>query len=381
MLSLTWRPDGSLITFQRHDSSGIALEMAILSDPLLVREIGRYGEMSGAPVSWRDRMHMVYVANGLIRTRGFGDRVSRPVHFRALVAGPAVAVEPVRPIVRRNIELAHVPDGRLIVRGGRLFDGIWQGYRQDVDVVIESGRIAAVEPRRTRNDGTVIDLGDVVVMPGLVEANGVVHASARDGASLLAYGVTTIATTSVPSSFDASAWDTEESPGPRVIPLSPDEVSADIQSLADAATPGVDSLTSSRQAVALGHTAPPRRRFPEPPVVKLDGRPLVVGGPDNRLPPGMSLHAELRALAAAGLDGQHALHAAGRNPARVIGLENQAGVILPGALGDLLLVRGDPLADVADTLNIIAVVRNGRFFSLVSLLERAESAKNDENVE
>ena len=60
------------------------------------------------------------------------------------------------------------------------------------------------------------------------------------------------------------------------------------------------------------------------------------------------------------------------------GLEHQVGTILPGALADLLLVSGDPLDDVADALNIVAVVRNGRFFSMVSLLERAVSIENVE---
>jgi imidazolonepropionase-like amidohydrolase len=39
-------------------------------------------------------------------------------------------------------------------------------------------------------------------------------------------------------------------------------------------------------------------------------------------------------------------------------------------MADLLLVDGDPLQDVDDLLRIVAVVRNGRFFSLISLLER-----------
>ena len=89
------------------------------------------------------------------------------------------------------------------------------------------------------------------------------------------------------------------------------------------------------------------------------------------MPPGLALHAELRALAASGLSGEQVLHAAGRNAAIILGLENQIGTIMPGALADLVLVSGDPLNKVNDTLNIVAVIRNGRFFSLVNLLERA----------
>jgi hypothetical protein len=374
----SWRPDGSLIAFQRHEEGGISLEMVILSDPVLVRVIDHYANMPAVPVSWRDRMNMVYAADGLIRTRGFEDRISRPLHFRAFVSSTVVEPAPVREIVRRDVALSDVPDGRLIIRGRRLFDGIWKGYRTDMDVVIEGGRVAAVEARRDRDDGTVIDLGDVVVMPGLVEANGVVGDAVASGLALLAYGVTTIATESVPEGFEPQAWERESTPGPRLIQVEPGSVSGDVKSHADSTTPGVAALTASRQAVALGHTLPPPRRFPETPVIEFDGRPLVAGGQANGLASGASLHAELLALAAGGLDSEQALYAVSRHPARLLGLENQAGTILPGALADLLLVRGDPLTDVADTLNIVAVVRNGRFFSLVSLLERAATRQDVE---
>jgi imidazolonepropionase-like amidohydrolase len=105
---------------------------------------------------------------------------------------------------------------------------------------------------------------------------------------------------------------------------------------------------------------------------------IIVGSKPNGMPPGLALHAELRALAASGLSGEQILHAAGRNAAIVLGLENQVGTITPGALADLVLVNGDPLEKVNDALNIVAVVRNGRLFSLVNLLERAAVAPNVE---
>ncbi len=92
----------------------------------------------------------------------------------------------------------------------------------------------------------------------------------------------------------------------------------------------------------------------------------------NGLPPGLALHAELRALAAAGLRGDQVLQATGSAAAMILGLDNQIGRITPGAAADLVLVNGDPLGNAMDALSIVAVVRNGRFFSLVSLLERAK---------
>ena len=84
------------------------------------------------------------------------------------------------------------------------------------------------------------------------------------------------------------------------------------------------------------------------------------------------------ALRRAGLNGEQALNAAGRNAARALGVDNQIGTITPGALADLVLVAGDPLSDTGDMLRIVAVVRNGRFFSLVSLLERSNDHENVE---
>ncbi|MBT6208928.1 MAG: hypothetical protein HOI35_02760, partial [Woeseia sp.] len=61
-----------------------------------------------------------------------------------------------------------------------------------------------------------------------------------------------------------------------------------------------------------------------------------------------------------------------------LGLRRKIGTISPGAVADLLLVNGDPLSDSDDALKIVAVVRNGRFFSLVRLLDQAQMNKNVE---
>lgn len=151
-----------------------------------------------------------------------------------------------------------------------------------------------------------------------------------------------------------------------------------VSGLADSSTPGINALLSSRQAVALGHGGATMRRSAISP--QLDGRAasVVAGSKPSGLPAGLALHAELLALQAAGLDGYQVLQAAGINAARVLGVEGQLGRIASGALADMVLVNGDPLNDIADSLNIVAVVRNGRFFSLVSLLEHATTVENVE---
>lgn len=73
---------------------------------------------------------------------------------------------------------------------------------------------------------------------------------------------------------------------------------------------------------------------------------------------GASLHEELQLLVAAGLTPIEALRAATSVPARRFSLTDR-GRIVPGARADLLLVEGDPLTNISDTLAIIAVWRQG----------------------
>ena len=73
---------------------------------------------------------------------------------------------------------------------------------------------------------------------------------------------------------------------------------------------------------------------------------------------GASLHHELRLLVAAGLTPIEALRAATSVPARRFGLADR-GKIAPGKTADMLLVDGDPLTEISDTLSIRAVWHRG----------------------
>jgi imidazolonepropionase-like amidohydrolase len=80
----------------------------------------------------------------------------------------------------------------------------------------------------------------------------------------------------------------------------------------------------------------------------------ILGG----LAHGASLHHELQLLVAAGLKPIEALRAATSVPARRFGLTDR-GRIVPGALADLLLVDGDPMTNISDTLSILGIWRGG----------------------
>jgi imidazolonepropionase-like amidohydrolase len=88
------------------------------------------------------------------------------------------------------------------------------------------------------------------------------------------------------------------------------------------------------------------------------GIPILAGTDANATPGvpfsprhGESLHQELELLVDAGLPTLEALRAATSMPARYFGL-NDRGVIGPGLRADLILLDGDPLADIRATRNI-----------------------------
>jgi imidazolonepropionase-like amidohydrolase len=76
---------------------------------------------------------------------------------------------------------------------------------------------------------------------------------------------------------------------------------------------------------------------------------------------GFSLHDELELLAQTGLSNQRVLESATRLPAEFLQVANDRGTIEVGKAADLLLLDADPLADVANTRAITAVVRGGRY--------------------
>jgi hypothetical protein len=86
-------------------------------------------------------------------------------------------------------------------------------------------------------------------------------------------------------------------------------------------------------------------------------------------PPGPTLHAELELLVAAGLSPYEALRTATTAPARFLGRDSEFGTIAPGMRADLLLLGGDPLADLGALHELRGVVLRGRWLSRESLDE------------
>jgi hypothetical protein len=372
----SWRPDGSLIMFWRHQDDGLALDMVILSEPRLVRRYMSGEAYTPAPVSWLDKHRLFYSAGGLIRQRLFNSWSSRTVPFRATISARPEAVAE---RVRRTLPHGNEPDGKLVIRATRLFDGVGGGYQRDRDIVIEGGRIVAIEEQRQRPGMIVIDMGDLAVMPGLVDARARLpeDTDAGTGPLLLAAGVTTIVADHDEAEHLNAVWSSKDLPGPRLLPAS-DWPAGKVSGLADSLTPGLDELLQSRPARLVGYDDSVPRRFSETPSIDHGKTAIVLGSFENGMPAGIATHAELRALRAAGLSTEQAFRAAGVNAAAALGVDPFLGRIAPGAVADLVFVDGNPLANVADALNVIAVIRNGRFFSVAGLIDRAQAAQTVE---
>lgn len=79
--------------------------------------------------------------------------------------------------------------------------------------------------------------------------------------------------------------------------------------------------------------------------------------------PGTSLHHELARFVDAGFSPLEALQTATINPARFLGRAAELGTVEPGKLADLVVLDRNPLADIANTRAIAAVVAAGRYLS------------------
>ena len=89
----------------------------------------------------------------------------------------------------------NIPQGRIVVHAGRMFDGKAASLRSNVDIVIRDNRIEQVTDHRADlHTGRVIDAAGDVVMPGLIEMHA--HLSPDYGEKLgriwLAYGITSV---------------------------------------------------------------------------------------------------------------------------------------------------------------------------------------------
>jgi imidazolonepropionase-like amidohydrolase len=91
--------------------------------------------------------------------------------------------------------------------------------------------------------------------------------------------------------------------------------------------------------------------------------------------PGFSVHLELELMQRAGLEPIEALRTATLNPARYFGSPDTLGAVAPRRVADLVVLRDDPLADVAALGSIEMVVSRGRVMPRAELDAMVDSAR------
>ena len=93
------------------------------------------------------------------------------------------------------------------------------------------------------------------------------------------------------------------------------------------------------------------------------GVPVLLGSDSPQIMnvPGFSIHRELEAMVAAGLHPMEAIATGTTNPARFLDEEGRHGVITPGAEASFVLLRANPIVDIAHTREIEGVMVRGRW--------------------
>jgi imidazolonepropionase-like amidohydrolase len=90
---------------------------------------------------------------------------------------------------------------------------------------------------------------------------------------------------------------------------------------------------------------------------------------------GLGAHWEMWMLALGGMSPHDALRAATINPARNFGLDRDLGSLEPGKLADLVVIDGNPLADIRQSDRVTLVMQNGRLYEAKTLNQIAPVAK------
>ncbi|WP_313705589.1 amidohydrolase family protein [Massilia sp.] len=100
---------------------------------------------------------------------------------------------------------------------------------------------------------------------------------------------------------------------------------------------------------------------------------LVANGTDSPLVvPGISLHLNMRGAAL--VQGNlAALQSVTRDAAKMAFVGEDLGTVEPGKLADLLVVNGNPLADLRAAADIRLVIKNGRAFTIDEILAPART--------
>jgi imidazolonepropionase-like amidohydrolase len=94
----------------------------------------------------------------------------------------------------------------------------------------------------------------------------------------------------------------------------------------------------------------------------------IVPGSDTGLV-GYGLHREIELYVEAGMTPLEAIQSATIVSARAMGLDKETGTVEAGKRADLILVEGNPLADIRDLRKVSRVIVGGRMYDPAKLWE------------
>lgn len=98
---------------------------------------------------------------------------------------------------------------------------------------------------------------------------------------------------------------------------------------------------------------------------------ILVGtdAPEPQVPPGLSLHHEMKLLVNSGMPPGEVLAAATWNNAKALRQKENLGSIAPGKLADLVLLEANPLENIENSRTVHRVVRGGRLLTPSQILK------------
>lgn len=107
------------------------------------------------------------------------------------------------------------------------------------------------------------------------------------------------------------------------------------------------------------------------------GVPLLAGSdsPQFFLVAGFGVHRELQAMVQAGLTPYEALLSATRTPAEYLGRGTSAGIVATGRDADLVMLDGNPLRDIANTMRVTGTMLGGRWLPRAALDSTLQQVK------
>ncbi len=97
------------------------------------------------------------------------------------------------------------------------------------------------------------------------------------------------------------------------------------------------------------------------------GANIAAGTDSPFLPYGLAHHMEIIQYADAGLSNADALKTSMIKVAENIGVENDLGTLEVGKLADMVILLGDPLADITDIHNVRATIKGGHHYTIEQL--------------